>query len=122
NGHAKHVGDRFSEVFDGQNLHAIPCASALAALHKDISHELHVDLNLTLSLASRAAPSFDVEAEMARRVVVRAGLDRLCKYLSNRVKRLEVGDGIRACRTPDRALIDEHHVVDQPAADHVVMS
>ena len=77
--------------------------------------------DVAVALAGGAAAAVDVEAEMAGRVVVRAGFDRFGEHGANLVERLDVRHRVRARRAADRALIDQHHVVDLPVAEHVVV-
>ena len=99
---------------------AIARAAALGALHVHVGQELHVDLDVAVAAARFAAPAFDVEAEMAGRIVVRPGLDRVGKHLANRVEGLDVRHRIGPRRAADRALVDQHHVVDLAVAEDVV--
>ena len=76
--------------------------------------------DVAVALAVGAASAVDVEAEVAGRVVVRAGLDRVGKHGADLVEGLEVGDRIAARRSADRALVDQNHVVDLPVAQEIV--
>jgi hypothetical protein len=105
--HLQHFGDVAAAVGDFEDLLAVPRPAALAALHVHVGQELHVDLDVAVAAARFAPPAVDVEAEMAGRVVVRPGLDRLGKHGADRIEGLDVGHRIRARRAADRVLVHQ---------------
>ena len=94
---------------------------ALGAAHEHVGHQLHVDAFEPLALARLAAAFLGVEAEVPGAERPRLGLGRVGEQRADGVERLHVGDGVRARRAADRALVDQQHVVDLPGAEQVVV-
>ena len=76
---------------------------------------------IAVAVTRRAAAAVDVEAEMAGRVIARAGFDRVGEHGANLVEGLDVRHRVGAGRAADRALIDHHHVVELTVAEDVVV-
>ena len=119
-GHIEDFGDVAAAVGNVEDFLAVAPAVALAAFHVHVGQELHVDLDVAVAVAHAAAPSFDIEAEVAGRVVARAGFERVGEHGPNLVEGLDVRHRVGARRAADRALIDENHVVDLTVAEDVV--
>jgi hypothetical protein len=118
--HGKNIRNAFAAVFDGQDLLAVAGAVALTTFLLHVRHKLHVDREETLALTGAAAAGFDIEAEMAGGVVVRAGLDGFGEDLTNRIEGFDVRGGIDPRRAANECLIDEKHIVNLTAADDIV--
>ena len=110
-GHFQHVGD--APVAHG-HFHGFPIvAAALANLagHGNVGQKLHFNLVGTLSLASLAASSLDIEGKTARLVAAHPGLGQRGEQLPDRGKGPGVGGRVAAGRTPDGRLVDVDHLV-----------
>ena len=113
--HVEHVGDvRASPVraLDAQlqDLVAEAPAVAGAAAQVHVRQQLHLDVLEAVAAAGRAAASAGVEAERARRVVALDRLRQLREERADRLERADVARRVRAGRSADRRLVDQHHV------------
>ena len=76
-GHVEDLGDRVALVLHLERLAVVALAAADVALHVDVGHEVHLDLDLPVALARLAAPALHVEREPPRPVAAHARLGRL---------------------------------------------
>ena len=104
------------EVRHLEHLRLEALAAALVARHEHVGHEHHLDLEIARALARLAAPAGDVEAEGAGGVAALPRSGSVGEDAPDLVVRLHVRHRVRARRAADRALVDEHHVVERLAA------
>src|SRR4051812_46598485 len=104
--HVEHLGNVAAAIFHVEHGSAVALAVAFGAFHVYVGHELHVDRQKAVAMASFASAAFDVEAEVTGGKVSRARVDLFGKQRADRVERLEVRGRIRSWRAADWALID----------------
>jgi hypothetical protein len=97
---------------DLQRLAVVALPLADFALDVDVRQEVHLDLHDPGPLARLAAPALDVEAEAPRQVAPQPRLGHRGEQLAQRRPEARVGGGVRARRSPDRALVDLDDLVD----------
>ncbi len=112
--------NRSAAIVDVEHLRLEPLAVALIARHEDVGEKLHLDAHLALALTRFAAAAGDVEREMARAQAARPRILGRGEQLTDRIERLQIRDGIRPRRAPDRRLIDQHGVGDVLGAFEIV--
>ena len=81
--------------------------------HVHIRQELHLDLELSLSLAGFAAATFDVEGETTFLVAANLGLGQFGKQIANIIKNAGIGGWIGAGRAADGGLVNVNHFVER---------
>ena len=96
-----------------QGLSIIPSTLTNVALHIDVWQEIHLDDVDTLPPTGLATPPFDIETELPHLITPGLGLHRGGKHLANRIEGAGVGGWIGAGRAPDRALVNDDHLVDR---------
>ena len=87
-------------------------ALAFFANQFDIGKKLHLDRHSAVALANFTTAARHIKRKVRRLQSPRLSFARRGKRFANRVVNLDVGDGIRARRAPDRGLIDEDYFVD----------
>src|SRR5690606_19845506 len=111
-GEVEDVIDILSVVFNFQDFGLEAFSMACFALEEDIGHKLHLDFDLTFTLASFASPTFHVERKVGGLVAPlnRKGLVSI--KLAYNVVCLYITDGIGSGRFSDRVLIYKLHLRD----------
>ena len=66
---------------------------------------MHLDLDRAVARASLTATTLDVEGEAARQIAADLGFIGLGEQFAHVIEYAGVGGGVRARRSPDRALI-----------------
>src|ERR1700680_2985096 len=93
---------------------------ALLADQLDVREGLHLDRNRTVTLASVTAAAGNVEGEVSRAETAFLGLRQRSKQIADRVKGLDIRDGIGARRTTDGRLINQNNFIDELVAFYAV--
>src|SRR5207249_3250200 len=109
----EHLVNRAAAVANLQHLRLEALAVALVARNEHVRQKLHLDADLALALAGLASAPRDVERKVTRGQAAGARIFGRREQLPNRIEGLQVGDGVRARRSTDGSLIDEHGVGDE---------
>ena len=111
-GQVQHFGDVhiFEAHLQGFAVEARPVADIAGHVH--IRQELHLDAQLSLTLAGFAAPAVDVEREAPRLVAADLALGQFGEQVADLVEQAGVGAGVGARRAPDGRLVDVDDLVE----------
>src|SRR2546423_1341367 len=112
-GHLEHVGDRLALEAHLERLAVVAPSLARLTGHVDVGQEVHLDLDLTVTLARLAAPALDVEREAPRLVAAHLCVGRQRIELADVCEEIGVRRRVRPRRAADRALIDLDHLVER---------
>ena len=122
-GHLENVGDRLPLEADLERLAVVALPLTGLARHVDVGQEVHLDLDLAVTLARLAAAAFDVEREPAWFVAAHLRVGRQGVELANVGEEIGVRRWVRARRAADGALVDLDHLVeDLDAVDALVLA
>ena len=94
-----------------ENPGLIPRAVAILAGQLHIGQKLHLHRDRAIPFARVASAAWNIEREMSRRKRKPLGLRLRRKQFAHQVESLDVGNGIRAWRPPNRRLIHQHNVI-----------
>ena len=110
-GHFQHFVDVFALVTNIQSFAVITFAVADIARHVDVGQEMHFYFYNAITLASLAAPPFDVKTKASWFIPSRSCLGHLSKQFANWGKQSRVRSRIRPRGAPNRALINVYHFI-----------
>src|SRR6185312_2473842 len=109
-GELQHIVDALAVQSDLEHLRLEAAAAAVVARDVDVRHEQHFYLQMACALAGFAAAAAHVEAERAGCVAAFPRERLVGEDTADLVERFDVGNGIRARRLADGALVDEDDV------------
>src|SRR5262245_11883572 len=101
---------------DFEGLFAVASAFARRTGHFDVRHERQLSNDGAVAGTLLAPATLDVEAELRRTETPRFGPFTLSEELADRIVHADVSHRIGPRRTPDRRLINVHHVVHELGA------
>ena len=95
-----------STVFDPQSRFVEAPSAAFITANEYVRQEMHFDLAYAVAFARLAASAFYVEREPAGFVAVNSAFGQFGEESSDLVEDFDVGRGVAARRSTDRALVD----------------
>ncbi len=119
----QHFGDVLAAEQDLQRLAVVALPFADLAGHRDVRQELHLDLDVALTLARLAAAALDVEREPPRLIAAQSRLRHRGEELPDRREHAGVGRRVGARRPADGRLVDVDHLVEVlEAGERIVLA
>src|SRR5207253_11405778 len=116
NRHVQYVVNVLAAITNVQHLLLETRALAFFANQFDIGEKLHLNGDGAVALANFTTAAGHIKRKVRRLQSPRLSFARRGKRFANRVVDLDVRDGIRARRAPDRGLIHEDYFVDMLTA------
>ena len=110
--HRQHVGDGAILPAHGQRLAIEAVTAADIARDLDVGQEVHLDRDLALTFAHRAAPAAGVEREPAGLPAMGAGVEGVGEQLAYRIPEADVGGRAGTRGLADRCLVHLEHATD----------
>ena len=108
--------DVLATITNLEHLELVARAFAFFADEFHVGEELHLDRHRTVTLASFAASAGNVEGKMPGRETSLLRLGQGSEQVADAVEGLDVGNRIRARRSPDRRLVNQDHFVNELSA------
>src|SRR5882724_8544582 len=112
--------DILAAIANLKNFRLVARAFALLADQLHVGEELHLDGDRAVALTDLATASGDVEGEVPGAEAALLGLRSRGKDFTDGVEGLDVGHRVRARRSTDGGLIDQHNFIDELASVDVV--
>ena len=110
-GHVEHIGNRLSLVAHLQCFAVIALTMTSLAGYHHIGQKVHFNGFVAVAAASFASPALHVEREPARFVAANLGFGQVHEEVANVREYPRVGCRIAARCSPERTLVNAHHLI-----------